>query len=296
MSQMLLKFPPDPTLDKDMAASTYSFFRTVTSHTDKGIAKFESSHRRIIEAKMQSPLRNDDVSNQYAAEQQDKVKKQHPDYGPLSFETEEEHIHTPIPPNAGKVTSSSIALVYGAVVCTVISHSTYNERSVLEQPSSEKERIIARAICTNFQTLYVDERMRKDWIGWFQVMADVHDGDSIGAAIRKHAIKTDEEDDGHMVRLSRKQIQKKEAETLQMAQQVNTYQPIFDELYERFGQHIKSDSARATHFASDFDRLQFSIYDQSITYRYASVIHSDGKLCKVSPYESLKIVGNAKQE
>jgi hypothetical protein len=78
-----------------------------------------------------------------------------------------------------------------------------------------------------------------------------------------------------------------------MSQQVNTYLPLFDELFKRFGQHIKSDSARAAHFASDFDKLQFSIYDQSTTYRYASVVHSDGKRCQVSPYKSLKIVGNA---
>jgi hypothetical protein len=189
------------------------------------------------------------------------------------------------------VTRSSLALLYGAVVCTVISRSTYNERSVFE-PSSEKERIIAKAIYTNFQLVYVDERIRKDWISWFQVMRDVHH-DGIGAAISKHATKTEEEEeDGHIVKLSRKQIQKKSAETLEMAQQVNAYQPLFDELFERLGQHIKTDSAIATHFASDFDKLQFSIYDQSTTYRYASVVHGDGKSCPVSPYESLKIVGN----
>jgi hypothetical protein len=183
-----------------------------------------------------------------------------------------------------------LALLYGAVVCTVISRSTYNERSVFE-PSSEKERIIAKAICTNFQLLYVDERMRKDWIGWFEVMRDVHH-DGVGAAISKHATKTEEEDDVHIVKLSRKQIQKKEAEILNMAQQVNAYQPLFDEHYERLGQHIKSDSAIAARFTSEFDKLQFSIYDQSTTYRYASVVHGDGEKCPVSPYESLKIVGN----
>jgi hypothetical protein len=291
MSQMMIKFPPDSALDAEMAASLYSFFRTVMPHTDKEIAKFESSHRQIIEEKVLPTASRNDIDRQDAEGRGQDIAKQHPDYDQLSFDSKEEHIHTPLPPNTGKVTSSSLALVYGAVVCTVISRSTYNERSVFE-PSSEKERIVAKAICTNFQLLYVDERMRKDWIGWFQVMLDVH-RDGIGAAISKHATKTEEEKDGHIVKLTRKQIQKKSAETLKMAQQVNTYLPLFDELFERFGQYVKSDSAIAAHFASDFDKLQFSIYDQSTTYRYASVIHSDGKWCPVSPYESLKIVGNA---
>jgi hypothetical protein len=296
MSQMVLKFPPDRSLDAEMAASLYSFFRAVMPHTDKEIAKFESSHRRIIKAKMQSsPLRNgDDISNQHdvAKEQgQDRRVKQQPDYDQLPVESKEEHIHTLLPSNTGKVTHSGLALLYGAVVCTVISRSTYNELSIFES-SSQKERIVAKAICTNFQLLYVDERMRKDWISWFQIMLDVH-RHGIGAAISKHATKIEGEDGGHTVKLTRKQIQKKSAETLKMAQQVNTYQPIFDELFERFGSYIKSDSARAARLASVFDRLQFSIYDQSTTYRYASVVHSDGEKCPVSPYESLRIVGNA---
>lgn len=286
MSQMVLKFPPDPNSDAKLAGSIYCFFRTVTSHTDKEIVEFEFNHRRIIEEKMLS--RNDDSSNQNAAaEYQDRAKKQHPDYDQLSFDSEEEHIHTPLPSNTGKVTRSSLASLYGAVVCAVISHRNYNETSVLA-PSSEKERIIAKAICSYFQILYVDERMRKDWTGWFEVMEDV-DRDGIGAAISKHATKTD---DVHSVKLTRKQIQKKSAEVREMDQQAKTYSPLFEELFERYGQHIKSDSVRAAYFAVEFDKLQFSIYDQSTTYRYASVIHSNSEKCPVSPYESLRIVGN----
>ena len=132
--------------------------------------------------------------------------------------------------------------------------------------------------------------MRKDWISWFLVFLDVlHHG--IGAARSKHATKIDGKDDGHIVKLTRKQIQKKSVEILKMALQVNNYQPIFDELFERFGHYIKSDTARAAYYISVFDRFQFSIYEQSTTYRYASVIHGDDDKCPVSPYESLRIAG-----
>ncbi|HEY1247601.1 MAG TPA: hypothetical protein VGE97_01315 [Nitrososphaera sp.] len=288
MSRMLLKFPPDPALDAKLASSIYSFVRTVTSHTDKEIAEFESIHRRIIEEKMQLQG-NNDTSNQHAAiDHRHRVKKEQPDYDQLSFDSEEEQIHTPLPSDTGKVTHSSLASLYGAIVCSVISHRNCNETSGFETPS-EVERIICKAICTNFQILYVDERMRKHWISWFEVMADVeHDG--IGAAIAKHVTKTE---DGYSVKLTRKQVQKKLADVLEMAQQANTYLPLFDELFKSYGKHIKSDSARADNFALQFEGLQFSIYEQLATYRYAAVIHGNGKPCPVSPYESLRIVDHA---
>jgi hypothetical protein len=286
MSQMMMKFPPRPTLDADIATSLYSYFMTVSPHTVKDINKFETFHRRIIKSRILAS-KNDVRDLQAPGEQEeqgDKIKHQ-PDYDTLSFEDEEKHIHTPLPLNTGKVTKSSIAFLYGAIVCTVISRQNYNEDSVFEP--SEEERIVAKAICTEFQLLYVDERMRKDWSGWFQVMLDAH-LDGIGTARTKHATKLDE---GDVVKLSRKQIQKKFTKTWDMARQVNTYLPLFEELFKRYGQHIKSHPARAASFALDFLKVQFSVYDQSTTYRYASVIHDGGEKCPVSPYESLRVIG-----
>jgi hypothetical protein len=287
MSQMMMKFPPRPALDASIATSLYSYFMTVSPHTDKEITKFETVHRRIIKSRILAS-ENDARDHRALGEQEeheDKIKQQ-PDYDTLSFENEEEHIHTRLPANTGKVTKSTIAFLYGAIVCAVISRQNYNEDSLFKP--SEEERIVAKAICTEFQLLYVDERMRKDWSGWFRVMLDAH-LDGIGTARTKHATKLD---DGDIVKLSRKQIQKKFTKTWDMARQVNTYLPLFEELFKRYGQHIKSHPARAASFALDFLDVQLSIYDQSTTYRYASVIHDGGEKCLVSPYESLRIVGN----
>jgi hypothetical protein len=130
--------------------------------------------------------------------------------------------------------------------------------------------------------------MRKHPIDWFKIMLDVRQL-GMGAARTKHATKLD---DGEIVKLTSKQIQKKAAKTWEMAHQVNTYLPPFEELFRRYGQYTKNDPQRAASFVFDFLKTQLSIYDQSTTYRYASVIHEGGDRCPVSPYESLRVVGS----
>ena len=128
--------------------------------------------------------------------------------------------------------------------------------------------------------------MRKHPIDWFKIMLDVRQL-GMGAARTKNVTKLD---DGEIVKLTSKQIQKKAEKTWEMAHQVNTYLPLFEGLFKRYGQYTKNDPLRAASFVFDFLKTQLSIYDQSTTYRYASVIHGVGDKCAVSPYESLRIV------
>ena len=292
MSQKMMKFPPTTAIDKSIASSWYDHFRTVVpAHTDNEIAKFESLHRHIIESRIlafKNNLKNQEEALSEQEKPQDEEEggiKRQPDYNTLSFETEKEHIHTPLPAKTGKVTRSTLAFLYGAVVCSVISRQSYDQASAFKP--SEDEKIVAKAICTEFQFLYIDERMRKHPIDWFKIMLDVRQL-GMGAARTKHATKLD---DGEIVKLTSKQIQKKAAKTWELARQVNAYLPLFEELFRRYGQYTKNDPLRAASFVFDFLKTQLSIYDQSTTYRYASVIHGVGDKCPVSPYESLKIVG-----
>jgi hypothetical protein len=294
MSQKMMKFPPPAALDKSIAASLYEHFRTVVPpHTVNDIAKFESLHRHIIESRIlafKNSLKNQEEPLSEQEKPQDDegeegIKRQ-PDYDTLSFETKMNHIHTPLPAKTGKVTRSTIAFLYGAVVCSVISRQSYDQASAFKP--SEDEKTVAKAICTKFQLLYIDETMRKHPIDWFKIYLDVHRL-GMGAARTKHATKLD---DGKLVKLASKQIQKKAAKTWEMARQVNIYLPLFEELFKRYGQHIKSHPLRAASFVLDFLKIQLRIYDQSTTYRYASVIHGVGDKCPVSPYELLRVVGN----
>jgi hypothetical protein len=293
MSQKMMKFPPSAAVDKSIASAWYDHFRTVVPpYTDDEIAKFELLHRRIIESRIvafknNSKNQEEELSEQEKPEDEQKGGiKQHRDYDTLSFETKKEHIHTPLPANTGKVTRSTLAFLYGAVVCSVISRQSYDQASAFKP--SEDEKIVAKAICTEFQFLYLDERMRKHPIDWFKIMFDVRPL-PMGAVRTKYAT---ELDNGKIVKLTRKHIKNKTAKTWEMAQQVNTYLPLFEELFKRYGQYTKNDPLRAASFVFDFLKTQLSIYDQSTTYRYASVIHEGADKCPVSPYESLRVVGS----
>ena len=293
MSQKMMRFPPPATLDKSIATSWHDHFRTVVpAHTDNEIARFESLHRHIIESRILA-FKNNLKNKEEALSEQEKPQdeeqgeiKRPPDYDTLSFETKKEHIHTPLPANTGKVTRSTLAFLYGAVVCSVISRQSYDQASAFKP--SEDEKIVAKVICTEFQFLYLDERMRKHPIDWLKISLDVRRL-PIGAVRTKYATKLD---NGEIVKLTRKQIKKKAAKTWEMARQVNTYLPLFEGLFKRYGQYTKNDPLRAASFVFDFLKTQLSIYDQSTRYRYASVIHGVSDKCPVSPYEFLRVVGS----
>lgn len=116
-------------------------------------------------------------------------------------------------------------MLHGAIVCKVISNGNYYERSTIER--SEQDQTAIKAICTYFGMYYTDERMRKDWISWIEIMREVV-REGLGAAIKKHQSITPE---GDRVKLSRKHIKKMEREVLQKAQDVVTYMPLFDHLF-----------------------------------------------------------------
>jgi hypothetical protein len=277
-SQMVLKFPPDAALDKALAPSMYDFFRVVTSHTDSDIREFECRHKRIIKGRLAAR------THKPAAHKGQRLVRL-PDYDQMSFAIPYKPIHTRVPADTGRVSRFSLSLLYGAIVCAVISNYTWRLRSIFEP--TENEKLAARAICAHFSLLYVDERMRMTWLGWQQLMLEsIHDG--IGAAINKHATILD---DGTRVRLTRKQVLNKSAEVFEKAQETIIYAQIFDRLFKGYARYVKSDLAGAAFFDSAFDRFQFKVYEQETTYHYAWIVHENGRRCAVSPYRSPRIAG-----
>jgi hypothetical protein len=279
-SQMVLKFPPDAALDNALAPGMYDFFRVVTSLTDSDIREFECRHRRIIEGRLAAR------THKPAAHKGQQLVRL-PDYDQMSFAIPYEPIHTRVPADTGRVSRFSLSLLYGAIVCTVISNYTWRSRSIVEP--TENEKLAARAICAHFSLLYVDERMRMTWLGWQQLMLDsIHDG--IGAAINKHATILD---DGTKVRLTRKQVLNNSTEVFEKAQETVIHAQIFDRLFKGYGRYAKSDPARAAFFDNAFRRFQFKVYEQETTYHYAWIVHENGRRCAVSPYRSPRIAGKA---
>ena len=234
MSQRVLKDPPaDAKTDSEMAAAFYEHFRTLILHSDADIRNFESIHsERIIER-----LRN----------MQDKIN----------------YVE-------GKVSKLALSLLYGAIVCTVMSDL------LSEIPANSQDVKIRRksayAIYTHYSQWLIDERAKTTWLGWFCIVTDSIDELSPSAAVKRYA---------KGIRggsLSRKQVKGKELHVIKKLLDAQTYDPIFLELFEDTGLLIRSNKEAAADILSRFEKFQFEVYHQKREYHYACIIHDKSSL------------------
>jgi hypothetical protein len=234
MSQRVLKDPPvDAKTDSEMAAAFYEHFRTLIPHSDLDIRNFESVHsERIIERLHNMP---------------DKIN----------------YVE-------GKISKMALSLLYGAIVCTVMSDL------LSEIPVSSQEVKIRRksayAIYTHYSQLLIDERAKTPWLGWFYIVTDSITELSPNAAVKKYA---------KGIRggsLSRKQVKGKELDVMKKLQEVVTYDPIFLKMFEESGLLIRSNKEASAGILSRFEKFQFEVYHQKREYRYACVIHDKSSL------------------
>jgi len=134
MSQRVLRDPaPDAMCDCEFAEAFYEHFRTLIPHSDADIRNFESIHsQRIIE-------RLGDK-------------------------------HNKINYVEGKVSKMALSLLYGAIVCTVMSDLLSDVPAFCKDAKIMKKS--ACAIYTFYSQLLVDERAKTTWLGWFKIIGD----------------------------------------------------------------------------------------------------------------------------
>lgn len=269
MSQQALKAPPpDAESDSRIAEAIYEHFRIVVPHTDANIRNFESVHRQRIEERLT-------------------------DYGTKPKST---------------VPRMSLALLYGAIVCTVMSDLLYKPHHAIFGKTEEIQRESAYAIYTYYTELLVDERSKTTWFGWLNI---IHDYISLGpgAAAKRH---TKELRGGS---LTRKQVKSKAFDIIVKAHDSVKYGHAFLAMFTESGRLIKSNVHASANVLKLFEKLQFDIYDQTRRYEYAWVVHdkntsnrynseffnegkkrstysskSKSRWCEISPYQSLQIV------
>jgi hypothetical protein len=230
MSQRVLKDPhADAKTDSEMAAAFYEHFRTLIPHSDADIRNFESIHsQRIIER-----LRN---------------------------------MHNKIDYVENKVSKMALSLLYGAIVCTVMSDL------LSEIPANSQDVKIRRksayAIYTHYSQLLVDERAKTTWLGWFCIVTDSITELSPKAAVKRYA---------KGIRggsLSRKQVKGKERHVIKKLLDSQKYDPIFLKLVEDTGLLIRRNKEALADILSRFEKFQFEVYHQKREYQYAYVIHN----------------------
>src|SRR5215204_6076950 len=234
MSQRVLKDPPpDAKTDCEIAEAFYEHFRTLIPHSDADIRNFESIHsQRIIER-----LRN---------------------------------MHDKINYVEGKVSKMALSLLYGAIVCTMMSDL------LSEIPANSQDVKIRRksayAIYTHYSQLLVDERAKTPWIGWFCIVTDSITELSPNAAVKRYA---------KGIRggsLSRKQVKWKERDVIKKLLNAQKYDPIFIKLIEDTGLLVRSNKEASADILSRFGKFQFEVYHQKREYHYAYIIHDKSSL------------------
>jgi hypothetical protein len=273
MSQRALKDPPSSAKsDSKIAEAFYEHFRTLVPHSDSDIRDFESIHTKRIKERLGN--KDDKINNQ-----------------------------------EGRVSRTALSLLYGAIVCTIMSDLLSKDIPSVSGDIKIRRKS-AYAIYTYYSQLLVDERAKTTWLGWFFIIYD-----SIrlspGAAAKRYA-----EEVGGRRSLSRKQVKGKKSVVIKKLLDSVTYEPIFLRIFRKTGLLIKLNTDVSADILSRFEKFQFEVYHQQRNYRYVWVIHdksslysskddeyfregkkvsrysreSKGKIHEISPSESLTYV------
>jgi hypothetical protein len=228
MSQRALRDPPaNAKSDNEIAEAFYEHFRTLIPHTDSDINNFESIHGERIRQKLDS--RHDSINPE------DRISK------------------------------TALSLLYGAIVCTIMSDLLSKNRSSFRNVKTERKS--AYAIYTFYSQLLIDERAKTTWLGWFNIIIDSIIELSPSAAVKKYT---------RGIRggsISRKQVKGRKPEVMKKLLDAVTYEPIFLKMFRQTGLLTRSNMDVSADILSRFEKFQFEVYHQEREYEYAWIIH-----------------------
>jgi len=237
MSQRALRDPPSSAKsDAEIAEAFYEHFRTLIPHSDSAIRNFESIHSQRIKERLSG--KHNKMSNLQ-----------------------------------GKVPRMALSLLYGAIVCTVMSNLLSDIPATFQDV--EIRRKSAYAIYTFYSQLLVDERAKTTWLGWFNIVNDSIKELSPSGAAKRYA---------KGIRggsLSRKQVKGKKSDVMKKLLDVVTYEPIFLKMFNKTRLLTRINRDASADILARFEKLQFEVYHQKKEYNYACVIHD-----KSSSYSS----------
>jgi len=228
MSQRVLRDPPSGIRsDNKIAEAFYEHFRTLIPHSDSDIRNFEAVHTQRIEERL---------NNEY-----NKVNEER------------------------RVSRMALSLLYGAVVCSVMSHLLSSIPPIFQD--IEIHRKSAYAIYTFYSQLLVDERAKTTWLGWFYIIYD-----SLRLRPRAAAKRHSKVVKGGSI--TRKQVKGRKSEVIKKWQDALTYEPFFHAVFKRTGLLTRINVDASADILSRFQKIQFEVYHQERKYEYAWVIHN----------------------
>ncbi|HZD82678.1 MAG TPA: hypothetical protein VE076_07365 [Nitrososphaeraceae archaeon] len=192
----MIRFPPSEEHDRRLADNLYKDFSKFTPHSKKQIEEFESRQleRLTIKRRKEQQQRQTKCDKKESEELQ--AYNEDHDY----MNPPKKKYHVPLPPDTGRITRSSIALLYGGLVFLVISSWTRTYQHCVEAGYT-----YTRSISTLFSLLVSDDRNRISVFDWFAILLDV-ENHGFNAARSMNAKKDYE---GRGYKISVKQIKRK---------------------------------------------------------------------------------------
>jgi hypothetical protein len=176
----MIRFPPHTPLDGVIANERYNFFRMFCPHNEDEIKAFESRQfQRLVEYSKGHPVTFRTKASSINDNDMCYYKMDRPKDPPL---------HLQVPEDAGRITKSSIALLYGSIVCTVL-----RQFSRQKYCTEEQEIKYAHAVYRYFSLFrnQIDDRNRRDLYQWNKIMQDkFNHGNNTHAASTLNSINT----------------------------------------------------------------------------------------------------------
>lgn len=170
LQRNMIRFPPHTPLDEGIANE-----RMFCPHNEDEIKAFESRQfQRLVEYSKEYPFTFRIQTKTPSINKNTTItyEMNRPKDSPL---------HVLLPEDAGRITKSSIAYLYGSIVCTVL-----REFSRQKYFSEEEEKQYAHAIYRYFNLFrnYIDDQNRRYLIQWIKIIQDkFNHGNNAGSAL-----------------------------------------------------------------------------------------------------------------
>ncbi len=185
LHDLMLKFPPSKDDDHKISKESYKLFSNFNLLNEEEYRLFESRHSSGIDksrtnAKMRGRAKNQ--KSEPTRKSEPKEKEEVVNRLPVQDEVP---VHIRLPDDSGRVTKSSISLLYDAIICHVLSELTR------EIPSNEEiSKRWMKGIYSFFNLLNTDTRYRYPQYYWItKILPDI-EAQGFHAAAKRNAITT----------------------------------------------------------------------------------------------------------
>lgn len=268
----LIRFPPDDKeFDKSFSRAIYKEFSNICPYTPNKISKFETRQmNRLLLGKRKRRVHVQSIKSGYRQDKNNRLSSsEYQQYYWQDHDPYKKKISIPLPSNSGRVTSTSIACIYGALIFKTLSyvfmHHTF---------SDNENRFYSYVIYTLFSTYsaYYDDRYHISITEWLKICKDAKNH-GLSSASSLNPVFTLE---GKRVQHSPRHIRNKLIKVENQLHDIIFCTPYYIQLIDTISSVIKTNQASRKLFLTIFDRLEQQLNEEKFgnTREYYFIKHT----------------------